>query len=197
METRSWKFPPEERCRDSRELPPGPWDDEVDKMQWLDEKTGLPCLIVRGPLASLCGYVGVGRDHPWYGVEYSQSCTRCEGKGKTWCDHSPDSNIGVHGGLTFSGFCRTEEGDHGICHVVEPGEEAVVWWFGFDTAHAGDLIPGMIATLTEVHKKLQLEDPAHWRDYERSETYKDIEYVKAEVARLAEQLKAMTVKEIT
>lgn len=37
----------------------GVWDSEPDKIQWQDAETGLPCLIVRGPVGALCGYVGV------------------------------------------------------------------------------------------------------------------------------------------
>lgn len=50
---------------------PGPWNDEPDKRQWQDEATGLPCLIVRGPVGALCGYVGVPPDHPAYGLSPS------------------------------------------------------------------------------------------------------------------------------
>lgn len=100
---------------------PGPWDHEPDKIQWSDDATGLPCLIVRGPLGALCGYVGVPEGHPWYGVEFSAV------------------NAEVHGGLTYSSPCQ-----HGgkICHVPEPGEPDNVWWLGFDCAHLGDLTPG-------------------------------------------------------
>lgn len=48
----------------------GPWQAEPDKMQWQDERTGLPCLIVRGPMGALCGYVGVATTHPAYGLSY-------------------------------------------------------------------------------------------------------------------------------
>lgn len=48
----------------------GPWQSEPDKMQWRDETTGLVCLIVRGPLGALCGYVGVPEKHPAYGLSY-------------------------------------------------------------------------------------------------------------------------------
>lgn len=48
----------------------GPWQSEPDKMQWQDEATGLPCLIVRGPVGALCGYVGIAPDHPAYGLSY-------------------------------------------------------------------------------------------------------------------------------
>ena len=66
----------------------GPWDSEPDKIQWRDEATGLPCLIVRGPAGSLCGYVGVAPGHPWHGKHYDDGC-----------------DVDVHGGLTFAHGC--------------------------------------------------------------------------------------------
>ena len=34
----------------------GPWLTEIDKRQWQDERTGLPCLIVRNESGgNLCG----------------------------------------------------------------------------------------------------------------------------------------------
>lgn len=65
---------------------PGPWSDEPDKIQWADEDTGLPCLIVRNRAGALCGYVGIPESHPWFGMDYDAI--------------NPD----VHGGLTYSGF---------------------------------------------------------------------------------------------
>jgi hypothetical protein len=72
--------------RDKSEWARGPWDHEPDKMQWQDEATGLPCLIVRGPAGALCGYVGVGPTHPWFGIGYSECPSVCE---DVYCDHSP------------------------------------------------------------------------------------------------------------
>src|SRR5262249_8204209 len=101
----------------------GEWDNEPDKMQWPDDISGLPCLIVRGPLGALCGYVGVSDIHPLYG----KGC---------------NIDVQVHGGLTFVGGCdySADESTH-ICHVPGPGEPDNVWWFGFDCAHSGDFTP--------------------------------------------------------
>jgi len=115
----------EYHCRDKSEWMNGPWKHEPDKKQWRDQATGLPCLIVRGPVGALCGYVGVSRDHPFYGLHYDV----CE-------------DIEVHGGLTFADKCQ----EHGteaqsICHKVEAGEDDDVWWLGFDCAHADDVCP--------------------------------------------------------
>lgn len=89
---------------DKSEWDRGPWDDEPDKLQWQDEATGLPCLIVRGPVGALCGYVGVMPGHGFYQTDYND-CPICCGSAENWCEHSPRSRLNVHGGLTFSGDC--------------------------------------------------------------------------------------------
>jgi len=183
----------------------GPWDSEPDKIQWQDEATGLPCLIVRGPVGALCGYVGVSPDHPLHGKEYDAA------------------DMEVHGGLTFADGCseisrekwqkwrtrqlaRREEaaqyprGDAArdlkewekerddyeawalratsrfICHVASPGEPDPVWWFGFDCAHAGDFSPSY-------GKDLGRE--TGWGGHVE---YRDIAYVENECRSLASQL---------
>lgn len=194
MEQREW------RTMDKSAWGHGPWQDEPDKAQWTDAATGLPCLIVRNSVGSLCGYVGVKKGHRYFEVGYD------------------DCDLEAHGGLTFSSTCadlsqeawerdrarlpelkaeaarfpsgdaakylrdlapvidsyeawRGHEEARSICHIVPPGEPDKVWWLGFDTAHLGDYSPGM----------------SRHRAYEH-ETYKDLAYVKAEVARLAKQV---------
>jgi hypothetical protein len=142
----------------------GEWDNEPDKVQWQDEATGLPCLIVRTPHSGhLCGYVGVAEGHPMYGKGYDD-VTQANGE-----------YIDVHGGLTFANKCQPSETEsRGICHLPEPGEPDHVWWFGFDCAHAWDLSP------VRYDPKWICGD----------EHYRDIAYVRSEVAKLAAQLKA-------
>jgi hypothetical protein len=87
----------------------GPWNDEPDKIQWQDELTGLPCLIVRGSVGALCGYVGVNPGHPWHGLSYGicplgAQCPQ-RNEDNHWCDHTPESVLNVHGGVTFSAGC--------------------------------------------------------------------------------------------
>jgi hypothetical protein len=103
----------------------GQWDTEPDKAHWIDERTGLDCLIHRGPSGALCGYVGVPESHPYFGMDY---------------DALPDS-LDVHGGLTFSDSCHGNEEGRGICHPKEGAANESVWWFGFDCAHLGDFCP--------------------------------------------------------
>lgn len=148
MKTLTWTF------EEKYEYPNrGVWDSEVDKKQWRDEHTGLPCLIRRGPLGALCGYVGVPRDHPCFGKGYD------------------NVDVRVHGGLTYSDFCQ--ESEHGVCHVVEDGEDDRVWWLGFDCGHLGDFVPGM----------------DRWSLHGDGDAYRDIAYVTAEVESLARQLR--------
>lgn len=105
----------------------GPWTTEPDKIQWQDEETGLPCLIVRNDYGALCGYVGVKEGHPYYRKHYG------------------DVSVDVHGGLTYSDGCM--EGapeDSGICHIPSEGEPDHVWWLGFDCLHYSDYAPGQL-----------------------------------------------------
>lgn len=109
----------------------GPWNDEPDKAQWIDEDAGLDCLIVRGPMGALCGYVGIPESH--------------SGHGKHYCDF----DVSVHGGLTFSGSCSpSDDESHGICHSGKVANENV-WWLGFDCAHLYDLAPAYIRLFSD------------------------------------------------
>lgn len=105
--------------------PAGEWDNEPDKVQWQDEATGLPCLIVRNGAGAWCGYVGVTEGHPAFGKDYDDE----------------NINVDVHGGLTFAAPCQENDKEHGICHIPSPGEPDHVWWLGFDCLHAGDYGP--------------------------------------------------------
>lgn len=148
---------------DKSSWPDGPWAHEPDKRQW-PTHTGMPGLIVRGPSGALCGYVGVGTDHPFHGLDYDQCYDRFE--------FSPD----VHGGLTFYGACQTDQPeDHSVCHIPGPGESDDMWWLGFDCAHSGDETPAF--------HQYQMATVANRRD-----KYRTLDYVVNEVEALARQL---------
>lgn len=253
----------EYRTQDKSEWGPGPWQDEPDKVQWLDPVTNYPCLIVRSQVSgSLCGYVGVPKEHPAYGLDYDGTTAenakarrtaqreairkKYSGLGQTVQyvnDGLPDfsevpeevvvpvvgdsiRNMEVHGGLTFAGPCRkatVEEWEtipgrikasekeaarfpkgnaarfiaemspiktyeqfaakceaQSICHKPDDGEPDDVWWFGFDTAHAWDLAPGLKAALRAVGGTTGYTI--------RDEAYRDKAYVTAQVESLAKQL---------
>lgn len=145
---------------------PGPWDCEPDRLEWRDEATGLPCLIVRNPMGALCGYVAVGPGHPMHGA-----------------DDSSDAGIAleVHGGITFASRCSAHGGP--ICHVPKPGEPDDVWWLGFDCAHGGDLTP----RLASPRYAMSSSHRAIFGD----ESYRDVAYVRDQCANLAAQLAEM------
>lgn len=68
------------------------------------------------------GYVGVPSDHPWFKKDYNEALC-----GHPGCyEHTPEREIDVHGGLTYSGDGK---------HFGGLGE---YWWFGFDTGHSFD-----------------------------------------------------------
>lgn len=118
---------------------PGEWSSEPDKIQWQDEATGLPCLIVRGPLGALCGYVGVQLGHPLHGVSYSdcrygQKCPEKKGdENYSYCDHRPESFLDAHGGVTFAGGCLTptpEQYEKMLAQVASRQKEATQYPHG-------------------------------------------------------------------
>jgi len=177
----------EYRTEDKSDWGDGPWQSEPDKVQYTDEATGLPCLIKRGPSGALCGYVGVTEEHPWFKMDYAGEWDEEEA-----CrdyDNAPDAKIDVHGGLTYSSLCQEGPEDETICHIPGPGEPDHVWWFGFDCAHAGDVSPAIRARNRRRYE--ETGDPL-WQDLSDPvwpESYKDINYVKGQVASLARQLK--------
>jgi len=180
MQTKEWTYV------NKNSWPDGPWMNEFDKKQWTT-KAGLPALIVRAARSDevnkkregsnsghLCGYVGVTKDHPYF--------EKYEG----WGDDKKDPNcvdgfpFDVHGGITLTSFCDSDEEIEGICHIVEDGEDDKVWWFGFDCAHLHD-VSGMGYGIV----MQSLFRPG-------SGSYKDVDYVAKECEQLAEQLVALT-----
>ncbi len=153
----------------------GPWKWEPDKIQWVDDATGLDCLMHRQPNSGhWCGYVGVSEGHPYFGIGYSD-CTKTPPCEESYCGHSPD--VDVHGGLTYAEFCQdTDDESRGICHVPLPGRPHKVWWLGFDCWHSGDLAPND-----------RNDAPSSWR----SGTYKTRRYVENECTSLARQIGAV------
>ena len=82
----------------------------------------------------------------------------------------------VHGGLTYTDRCCGP-----ICHVPKPGESDDVWWVGFDCQHGMDDAPGLM--------RYEMRGPA--RHYPRLGTYKTVDYVRAEVEKLALELREL------
>lgn len=161
---RTWNFP------DVHPAGPGPWADEPDKAQWVDDTTNLDCLIVRaGTSGSLCGYVGVPPGHPWHDLHP---------------DELPD--IHAHGEINFASLCQegAEDGP-GVCHIPEPGRPERVWWLGFDCSHAGDETPNLDTFLVKQGIRPPGQDPGLFQN-----VYRPFDYVADVVRCLALQAAA-------
>lgn len=177
MKTQEWNYYDKSKWPDR-----GPWDNEPDKMQWTDETTGLPCLIVRNRMGALCGYVGVSEGNPAYGQGYDRVRT------------NNGEYIDVHGGLTFSNFCQdgvAKDGGPLVCHVPEEGETDKVWWLGFDCLHCGDAYPCIDDRLKEIRDSTDKLFPG----VREMDTYRTVPYVKDQCALLAAQLVTAKVPE--
>ncbi len=88
-----------------------------------------------------------------------------------WHGLPPDSlpDIEVHGGVTFAD--AHEPTTYAAMALGDNRAEGVTWWLGFDCAHGFDLVP-------RFHRQAWMTD----------ETFKDLDYVKAECAHLARQV---------
>jgi hypothetical protein len=121
----AWSMPAEKA-----DLPQGPWQYEPDKIQWVDQATGLPCLIVRNHLGALCGYAGVTPGHPFYRKRHDED----------------DVELQCRREINYSAACdHARHPWQGICHIPEPGATDDVWWFGFDCMRCFDLVPAFIS----------------------------------------------------
>lgn len=169
---RRWTF------LDKRSWPAGPWRQEPDKSQWVDEPSGLDCLIVRGPSGSLCGYVGVPESHPLF--------------------QRDGEELFVHGGITFTNFCQESPPgfpNHQVCRIPFGGRPEKVWWFGFDCAHSRDASPLGQIHLRSVKHVLGSDAEALFRQNQMwpCGVYRNFHYVRRQCASLAAQLAAIEV----
>lgn len=100
---------------------------------------GLPYLIKRNyKLLNLCGYVGVPPENKFFGKDTDELI------------------FDVHGGISYSKDHKPLEKSDGY------------YWYGFDCAHCGDLIPAV--------------------NFFQNGIYRNIEFVRDELKKLAKQL---------
>lgn len=70
----------------------GPWQDEPDLLEYVDETTGYRCLVGRAEGGGhLCGYVGIQPGHPCHGKEFREL------------------DLQAHGGVNFARPSRNDE----------------------------------------------------------------------------------------
>ena len=170
---------------DRRPADDGPWNNEADKVAWVDEETGLGCIMLRQKDGTISGYVGVGPEHPLFGYE---------------ADAVPVGvSTTVHGGVTYGKACevnrfarkawgKPREERYTVCHTtyvravqeyrtVQTTDDEFhedLWWLGFDTAHPGDLVPN-----------------ARHGEGRKGDVYRDQSFVYANCMELARKLKSL------
>lgn len=129
MNQKEWHYDTE-YCDKSNWKAPEYCEGEPDKVQWVSDVTGLPCLAVRHPSSGhWCGYAAVMPGHKWHGKDYNDVHADLG-----W-EHELEE-------LSFSRFCAdSKDPSKHICHIPEPGEPDNVWWLGFDFAHSCHLTP--------------------------------------------------------
>lgn len=157
------------------------------------EHAGYKCVVTFGDMGHRCGYVGIPKEHPLYGKNYSDYLDikkeDIEGREVSgiiplFCaclDKDERVKIDVyfqcHGGITYSG--GGEQSEYPIASDL--------WRFGFDCAHAGD--GKDFYTLMEKFPQNQDYIRQMMRYQIRGETVRSLEYVADECKNLAEQLK--------
>lgn len=152
-----------------------PWDTEPNEDHF--EHAGLQCAIYRHERSGhLCGYVQVPEGHPLHGKDYGDQVPESL---RALLDDALKGPIGKRNLVSILCANLDDGGRIDLLIDVHGGltfsgklRGAAGYWFGFDCAHAGDYSPYR----------------GRWMD---DETYRDIEYVRTECRRLAEQLAAM------
>jgi len=164
---KTWSYPAKHPPGD------GPWRDEPDKTQWIDETSDLDCLAVRAHHGAWCGYVGVPLGHPWFGKDR----------------HDMENvEVEVYDEISYGAFCDEELG---VCHVPEPGRSDHVWWIGFSCMTSQDILP--------IFDQLQPDYRVRGRSWMEVKaghgaTYKPLAFVIDEVTQLAGQAAEATLK---
>lgn len=164
---------------------------------------GLDCVVVMQSAGHRCGYVGLQRDHPLYGKDYTNylDITKDEIADKeirgtfallgAILDKDKrvkiEAYFDVHGGITYA------DGGRGSTYPIESDR----WWFGFDCAHFDDapdfdsarkLFAGNKDDLQQLDnfEKASSMFPSH------SCSVRSLDYVCKECISLAEQLYGYT-----
>ena len=116
MVLKSWTFIDKSTWKE------GSWKQEPDRIEWIDDTTGLFCLILRKPSGALSGYVGVPSRHPFFLKPHDLL--------RLW----------VHRGISYSNLSRGRE-ETGVRFTSASGNPGSIWWFGFSCDYEDDLCP--------------------------------------------------------
>jgi hypothetical protein len=182
-----------------------PWETEPDSLDF--EAEGLPCAMRRGGRDCWCGYVGVGPEHPLFGlpVNHPLKLPPSWFEGRKFDQGLGPMDLFIH---IMSGAKSIDDATpicvafhvHGGCNWAAehvPGSEPDGrWWFGFDCGHAGDIAPNT-GNEAKFMREMVESMPEHVRETmrdivfrQREGVYRDQPYVVAECQSLAAQLNA-------
>lgn len=108
------------------------------------EHAGYKCVVIFGSFGHRCGYVGIPKNHPLYGKDYSDylEIKKADVGDRevsgilpllgAWLDEDEririEAYFSCHGGITFA------DGGENSNYPIESD----LWWFGFDCAHCDD-----------------------------------------------------------
>lgn len=148
----------------------GPWDGELeDREQWSDPQTGYPCLAIRCDLGIWAGYVGVEPFHPTFGKEIEEL------PGVNWWGPTDEHHFIEPWPEDQNSVVDEADPKGSILSTVRMPD--YLWFFGFDFAHAGDLIPAVVGCpgIPKVARA----------NLEHQGTYKDLAHVKKTCAEVA------------
>jgi hypothetical protein len=168
---------------------PGPWQDEPDRVEWNDERTGLACRIIRNMWSgNFCGYAGIPATHPYFGWGYDDDIKLAPGDLKD----ATINDVGIvnaffyamtggqkHGTIPLGMTLKAHNGLSFAGNLL--GESSGLWFFGFDCGHAWDVTPALDMMLRRHLLNMPIPD----------RQYRDVEYVKKEVTALAFQLRQL------
>lgn len=161
------------------------------------EHAGYKCVVIFGAIGHRCGYVGVPKNHPLYGKNYSDylEIKKEDLKSREISGVFPlpgacfdkDERIRIeayfqcHGGITYAGG-----GEHSSYPI-----ESDLWWFGFDCGHYGDARELKLAYEKFPNYRSNLAIQIECEDRFRIEglIIRTEEYVAEECKKLVEQLK--------
>nr|DAR11116.1 MAG TPA: hypothetical protein [Bacteriophage sp.] len=160
------------------------------------EHTGYKCVVVFTHMGHRCGYVGIPKNHPLYGKDYSDylEIKKADVGDRevsgilpllgAWLDEDERIRIEAyfqcHGGITYAGG-----GEHSSYPI-----ESDLWWFGFDCEHARDKsdLDYAIQKFPSHRKEYELQKMVESK-YPIDDVIRTEEYVAEECKKLAEQLK--------
>jgi hypothetical protein len=148
----------------------GPWMQEPDYILWVDFDTFYACVARRNVLGAWCGYVGLPLHHPLY---------------RTPADDRSFEFIDCHGGISYAGFL--EEDSKQFSPPVR------LWWVGFSAMEESDMLPEILDRAPSDAEKSRPKVKRRKKG-ESLLAYRDLDFIKNEIALLAMQLSNLDAK---